>query len=57
MQASTMDIAAKAGAGIAALSALDGASQYIVLGFLGVSVLFTLWIMRERLKKWAAGIK
>jgi len=57
MQASTMDIAAKAGAGVAALSALDGVSQYIVLGFLGVSVLFTLWIMRERLKKWAAEIK
>jgi len=57
MQASTLDIATKAGAGITALSALEGTSQYIVLGFLGVSALFTIWIMRERLQKWAAGVR
>jgi len=57
MQASTLDIATKAGAGVTALAALDGNAQYIVLGFLGVSVLFTLWIMRERLQKWAEGVR
>lgn len=57
MQASALDIGAKAGAGIAAISALDGYAQYIVLGFVGVGVLFSLWIMRERLKKWADGIR
>jgi lysozyme len=57
LQASTLDIATKAGAGVTALAALDGNAQYIVLGFLGVSVLFTLWIMRERLQKWAEGVR
>jgi len=57
MQASTLDIATKAGAGVTALAALDGNAQYIVLGFLGLSVLFTLWIMRERLQKWAGGVR
>ena len=57
LQASTLDIATKAGAGVTALSALDGNAQYVVLGFVGVSCLFTLWIMRERLQKWAAGVR
>ena len=55
IKVSAVDIATKAGAGVTALAALDGTSQYIVLAFLGVSVLFTLWIMRERLKAWAEG--
>lgn len=57
MQASALDIGTKAGAGIAAISALDGPAQYIVLGFVGLGVLFSIWIMRERLKKWADGIR
>lgn len=57
MQASALDIGTKAGAAITALAALDGYAQYIVLGFVGLGVLFSLWIMRERLKKWADGIR
>jgi uncharacterized protein (TIGR02594 family) len=57
IQASALDIGTKAGAGITALAALDGYAQYIVLGFLGVGVLFSLWIMRDRLKKWADGVR
>ena len=57
MQASALDIGTKAGAAITAITALDGYAQYIVLGFVGVGVLFSLWIMRERLKKWADGVR
>ena len=57
MQASAMDISTKAGAAVSAFTVLDGPAQYIVLGFVGLGVLFSLWIMRERLKKWADGVK
>jgi hypothetical protein len=40
---------------VAALSALDSTAQYIVLAFAGVVVLAGIWIMRERLRKWAGG--
>lgn len=55
MQASAVDLATKAGAGIAAASALDGKVQMIVFAFIGLGVLMTLWIMRERIKAWADG--
>ena len=55
VKVSAIDIATKAGAGVTAITALDGPAQYIVLGFIGISVLFTLFIMRERLKAWAEG--
>ena len=57
IQASTLDIATKAGAGVTALAALDGNAQYIVLGFLGLGGLLTLFIMRERLAKWSTGVR
>jgi ribonuclease HI len=48
---------AVAGAGgvFTALSRLDPAAQYIVLGFAAVALLGLGWIARERLRKWAGG--
>ena len=57
MQASAMDIGTKAGAAASALTMLDGTAQYIVLGFVGLGVLFSIWVMRERLAKWAEGVR
>jgi N-acetylmuramoyl-L-alanine amidase len=53
MQASAAQVAAGAGAGITAVSALDGYAQLIVIAFAVVAVCAGAWIMRERIKKWA----
>ena len=55
VQASAVQIASGAGAGIAAVGALDGAAQIVAMAFAGVVILAALWIMRERIKKWAEG--
>lgn len=55
VRASAVQIASGAGAGIAAVGALDGTAQIVALAFAGVVVLAALWIMRERIKKWAEG--
>jgi len=55
VQASATTIGASLGTAVTAVSALDGTAQYIVLGFAGVIVLAGAWIMRERIRKWAAG--
>lgn len=57
VQASAVQIASGAGAGIAAVGALDGYAQIIAIALAGVVVLAALWIMRERLKKWAEGVR
>jgi lysozyme len=57
MQASAVQVASGAGAGIAAVGALDGAAQIVAMVFAGVVVLAALWVMRERLKKWAEGVR
>lgn len=57
VQASAVQIASGAGAGIAAVGALDGTAQVVALAFAGVVVLAALWIMRERIKKWSEGIR
>lgn len=57
VQASAVQIASGAGAGIAAVGALDGYAQIIAIALAGVVVLAALWIMRERLRKWAEGVK
>jgi predicted membrane-bound mannosyltransferase len=57
MQASAVQVASGAGAGIAAVGALDGTAQIVALVFAGVVVLAALWVMRERLKKWAEGVR
>jgi peptidoglycan LD-endopeptidase CwlK len=55
MQAGAVQIVSGAGAGIAAVGSLDGTAQIVALAFAGVMVLAALWIMRERLRKWADG--
>lgn len=55
LQASALQIASGAGAGIAALGSLSGTAQVVALGFAGIVVLAGLWIMRERLRKWSLG--
>ena len=55
VKASAATVAASAGTTVTALSGMNEMSQYIILGFAGVSILFALYIMRERLKAWAEG--
>lgn len=55
VQASAAAVAGGAGTAVSAISGLDQYAQYIVLGFAGLVVLAGLFIMRERLKAWAAG--
>lgn len=55
MQASVVAAGSAAGSAVTAISALDNTAQYIVLGFAGVGILMALWIMKERLRKWAEG--
>ncbi len=55
VQASAVQIASGAGAAVAAVGALDGTAQVFALAFGAIVVLAGIWIMRERLRKWAAG--
>ena len=55
VRASAAAIAGGAGTAVSAISGLDQYAQYIVLGFAGVIILAALFIMRERLRKWADG--
>lgn len=57
MRASAVQLASGAGAGLAAVGALDGTAQIVALTFAGVVILAAAWIMRERLRRWAAGDK
>jgi zinc D-Ala-D-Ala carboxypeptidase len=57
VQASVVQIASGAGAGIAAIGALDGTAQIVVVGFVCVMMLAALWIWKERLKHWAEGVR
>ena len=57
VQASAVQIASGAGAAVSSVAMLDGTAQMIALGFAGVIVLAALWIMRERIKKWAEGVR
>ena len=57
MQASAVQIASGAGAAVSSVAMLHGTAQMIALGFAGVIILAALWIMRERIKKWAEGVR
>lgn len=57
VQASFAQIGTAAGAGASAIAALDGTAQIIALAFAGAVALLAIWIMRERLKKWAEGVR
>lgn len=55
VQASAVQIASGAGAGVAAVATLDGHAQIVALAFSGVIMLAALWILRQRLRSWAEG--
>jgi hypothetical protein len=55
VKASATTMVASVGSALTTLSVLDSTTQYIVLGFTGVTLLAGLYILRERLKSWAAG--
>jgi peptidoglycan L-alanyl-D-glutamate endopeptidase CwlK len=55
VQASAVQIVSGAGAGIAAVGSLNGTAQIVAMVFAGVVVLAAMWVMRERLRKWAEG--
>ena len=57
VQASAVQVASGVGAGVSAVAALDGAAQLVALGFAGLVVLLGIWIMRERIRKWADGVR
>lgn len=57
LQAAAVQIASGLGAGGTAIGALDGTAQIVAMVFAGVVVLAALWIMRERLAKWAGGVR
>lgn len=56
IQASTITGAVSVGTGVlATVSDMDPIVQYILIGGAVAAVLASIWIFRERLKKWAAG--
>ena len=57
VRASATQIVAGAGTAVTAVSALTGTAQIVALAFAGVIVLSGAWIMRERLKHWAQGVR
>lgn len=57
VQASALQLVSGAGAGVAAIGALDGTAQIVALVFVGIVVLGAAYIMRERLKHWAEGVR
>jgi len=56
VQASAVQIVSGAGAGVAAIGALDGVAQIVAIAFVGIIVLAAAYIMRERIKKLAEGV-
>jgi len=49
------DAIRQAGTGATAIAALDGTAQIVALAGAVVIALAAGWIMRERLRRWAAG--
>lgn len=57
VQASVVAAGSACGTAATALGGLDSTAQYIILGFAGVIALMAIWIMRERLRHWANGVR
>lgn len=53
MQASAVQLLSGAGAGITAMSALEGYAQLAIIGIAAVVMVAAAWVMRERIRKWA----
>ena len=55
VKASAATVVASAGTTVTALSGMNETAQYIILGFAGITILFGLFIMKERIKAWSEG--
>lgn len=55
VRASAVQIASGAGAAVSSIAMLDGTAQLVAMVFGGLVILMGIWILRERLRKWAAG--
>jgi N-acetylmuramoyl-L-alanine amidase CwlA len=55
VKASAATVVASAGTTVTALSGMNETAQYIILGFAGITILFGLYIMKERIKAWSEG--
>ena len=55
MQAAGAQIATGVGVAGGAISSLDGNAQLLTIAAAALVILLALWIMRERLRKWAEG--
>lgn len=52
MQASAVQLLSGAGAGVTAISALEGYAQLAIIALAFLTMVAAAWIMRERIKKW-----
>lgn len=57
MQAAGAQVATAAAGGVTAVAALDDTAQVVAIAVCAVVALAALWIMRERVKKWARGVR
>ena len=55
VQASAVQVATGVGAAASGVAALDGTAQIVALIFAGVVIIAGLWVMRERVRKFAEG--
>lgn len=55
VRAAALQIGTSVGAIGTAMEALDGTAQVVVIGAAALVLLLAMWIMRERLRKWAEG--
>lgn len=55
MQATAMDVVTKVGAGVAIIPTLDGKVQLAAIAVLGIALLASIIIFRERIKAWSDG--
>lgn len=55
VQASGAQVVTAVGGGAGAIAALDGTAQIVALAVFGAVALLAVWVMRERLRKWAEG--
>ena len=57
IRASAAQIATGAGGAVSAVAALDGTAQIVACALAGITVITALWIMRERVRHWAKGVR
>jgi len=55
VKASGAAVVASVGSAMATLNSMDSTVQYVILAFTGVTLIAGMFILRERLKAWAAG--